>query len=829
MYWSKWQGSLAILLACVVLACAQPAVTTNATELDNHDIYLMLAEPGKAPQKCRLLYCWHMEDGLKACQVQNVETGELMTIIDPPLPVDAPELIADQPGAMQPKRKIYHWGSSRTAPAGFPQPPAGIASQPCTTCGQNPAFTCNTPYATSSPVQNQVVVGETCCTPMPEQVVIAEPATSIKPVPQRPGLLKKLFGGNSERPVTTVTQPKVPSPAAPVRIVKDDGSSGPTSLADLAKDTPAGTASTTQPKFVASTTTYPGTGQSTVPYPGAPQIVPSASGSAIPGHIAPQSPYATTENGNAGPNAVGTPQAPGALPGTGSVPAPATGNTVPNSGGNVVAPPASGANTTIPGKGNTNPPASAGSAFAMPATPNAGLTPSPSATAVASNPNVANLPPIPPPPSMVAYPGYQGTMPAKKNDIAKLPGADQPPLPANKTAPANKTDPLGNANDLIPDAAKKKLEIKSAPSTASGGPDNKGFTSGMSTGTGGTAGAPGTKSVDAPYAGGVATPSYATMPMQKPGAWTTPGGQNYGVPLGAQSANAAYSGMNLPVKYLPTPIVTVPSPTAPPFPPPPEIPHAPQPVAYENAFSAPEPPRNGQNSGGYSNPMMAMNPYAYPYGHPMMAPPGYGMSPAMMYSQTPMMAQGNPYGYAATPANPMGLSRNYSGPLPPSPISSPNVAQVSYQPYGVPGYASQPGYYANPAMDRPAQPMAPHASIAADDAVFQMLTTLKTSVYPAHREWAAMGLGKYDWHNHPYLVQGLLVAAKEDPAATVRVTCVQTLVRQGVSREIFAATFQSMQSDIDPRVRQAVAEALGASQPASPSAAVTPVEHKESQ
>jgi hypothetical protein len=317
------------------------------------------------------------------------------------------------------------------------------------------------------------------------------------------------------------------------------------------------------------------------------------------------------------------------------------------------------------------------------------------------------------------------------------------------------------------------------------------------------------------------------MPMQRPGgAWVSPGGQNYGVPLGAQSVNAAYNGMNLPVKYLPTPIVTVPSPTSPPFPPPPEIPHAPQPVPYENAFTMPEQPRNSQNAAGYGNPMMAMNPYAYPYGNPML-PPGYGMPPAMMYSQAPMIAQGYPYGNPASPSNPMGFSRNYTGPMPPNPIAAQNISQVSYQPYGVPAYTSQPGYFANPAMDRPAQPMAPHANVAADEAVYQMLTTLKTSMYPAHREWAAMGLGKYDWHNHPYLVQGLLVAAKEDPAATVRVACVQTLVRQGVSKEIFAATFQSMQSDLDPRVRQAVAEALGSSQPPSPPPAVTPVEHKE--
>ena len=49
------------------------------------------------------------------------------------------------------------------------------------------------------------------------------------------------------------------------------------------------------------------------------------------------------------------------------------------------------------------------------------------------------------------------------------------------------------------------------------------------------------------------------------------------------------------------------------------------------------------------------------------------------------------------------------------------------------------------------------------------------------REWAAEGLATLDWRIHPEIVQALVTAAQEDPAATVRVACLHDLAKMHVS------------------------------------------------
>jgi hypothetical protein len=333
---------------------------------------------------------------------------------------------------------------------------------------------------------------------------------------------------------------------------------------------------------------------------------------------------------------------------------------------------------------------------------------------------------------------------------------------------------------------------------------------------------------------------------------TSPAMQQPGLPLGSQSANAAYSGMKMPVKYLPTPMVTMPAPLRPPVPPAPQMPNPPQPTAYQNAFTPPEPPKGAKDN--YHNPMMGMMPPpgygmgqpgmmpppgygmgqpgmmpppGYGMGQPgMMPPPGYGMGqPGMMpppgygMAPPPMMAQGFPQGQPGSPSFPVNVARNYQGPTPPSPFGPQQpVVPVMYQQPPPPPYMGYPPpqtQYANPAMDRPGIPATPASlQVSEEDGVYQLLTTLKTSLYPAQREWAAIHLAKYDWRNQSHLIQGLLAGAKEDPAATVRIACIKSLVRLGVNREVYRPTLESMGQDIDPRVRQAVEEALSGTTPA---------------
>lgn len=595
MLWSKWKTPLAIVLlsgaAVAGLAWGQMPMTTPHATASHSDVYLTVAEQGKPAQKCRVLYCWTMNDGQTACQVQALDTGELITLVNPPLPKGAPRLLPDGAAGQQSVSQIFRYGKSKTCPPGFPQPPA------------------------------DVVQG---CAP-PRTPLLAGVSKWGKGTPAQP---------------TVITVP-VQSAPPPVHIVKPAPAPGNQVLANLAQATP----------------------------PAPSKMI-----------ITPSSPPLPTVN-------------------------------------------------TKPG-----------------------------------NDNWTKLPD-----------GKKNTMPP-----STLASEVKPAAPVSKTVEPFKKDPLANPGHLIPDAAKKKLDLKTDPELPPSLTKN-GYSD---------------------------MPGHPGMNMQKPGSMGI--GPN-GLPLGSASANAAYNGMPLPVKYLPTPIVTVPK-TAPPLPPPPEIPNAPQPVPYQNAFTPPEPPKGASN--GFPNPMMTGNPYQYP--NPMMMPPpppGHGMSPPMMVPPPMHMAQGQPQ-MQGSPSNPFNVPRSYQGPLPPNPTGQQPLAQVALQQPGFPmpyaGHPSYQGIYSNPAMDRPGVPVtAPTANTTSPDTVYQMLTTLKTSLYPAQREWAAIHLSKCDWRNQPHLVQGLLTAAKEDAAPMVRIACIKTLVRIGVTRDVYAPTLQAMKADVDPRVRDAVDEALG--------------------
>jgi hypothetical protein len=89
-----------------------------------------------------------------------------------------------------------------------------------------------------------------------------------------------------------------------------------------------------------------------------------------------------------------------------------------------------------------------------------------------------------------------------------------------------------------------------------------------------------------------------------------------------------------------------------------------------------------------------------------------------------------------------------------------------------------------------------------------MLTVLKMSSYPSQREWAANNLGTFDWHRHPVIVEALVTAAREDPAATVRAGCAYTLGRMHVTSEPVRATLRHLKEDRDPRVRADAEKAL---------------------
>jgi hypothetical protein len=126
--------------------------------------------------------------------------------------------------------------------------------------------------------------------------------------------------------------------------------------------------------------------------------------------------------------------------------------------------------------------------------------------------------------------------------------------------------------------------------------------------------------------------------------------------------------------------------------------------------------------------------------------------------------------------------------------------------YGYP----RPPMPVNPLMSVPYQPAAAQLPVAVAPApgVPQLLATLKESLYPSQREGAAEQLSELDWRIQPKVVEGLMTAAREDPAATVRATCVRALAHMKVNTSEAAALVQSLKGDRDPRVRQEAEEAL---------------------
>src|SRR5262245_3716614 len=62
-----------------------------------------------------------------------------------------------------------------------------------------------------------------------------------------------------------------------------------------------------------------------------------------------------------------------------------------------------------------------------------------------------------------------------------------------------------------------------------------------------------------------------------------------------------------------------------------------------------------------------------------------------------------------------------------------------------------------------AAPVQPYQQPATDpQAALNLIQTLRESIYPSQREWAAESLARIDWRSHPQVFDALLTAARED-------------------------------------------------------------------
>ncbi len=70
---SLWIGALVGMLACIA---------PGRVQVMPYEHIVTVREPGRPAQRCRVLKVWTDKDGSKGCQVQEVNTREIITVMD---------------------------------------------------------------------------------------------------------------------------------------------------------------------------------------------------------------------------------------------------------------------------------------------------------------------------------------------------------------------------------------------------------------------------------------------------------------------------------------------------------------------------------------------------------------------------------------------------------------------------------------------------------------------------------------------------------------------------------------------------------------------------
>src|SRR4051812_8685894 len=112
---ARWIGAVACALGLAGAGWGQSMTPERVVSVK---------EAGKPAQKCRVLRCWTEKDGSRLCQVQAVDTGEMMTIMDPsdaPPPAGAAAPAAGQGSSLRSlTSRVFRWGKGDEPPAGVP-------------------------------------------------------------------------------------------------------------------------------------------------------------------------------------------------------------------------------------------------------------------------------------------------------------------------------------------------------------------------------------------------------------------------------------------------------------------------------------------------------------------------------------------------------------------------------------------------------------------------------------------------------------------------------------------------------------------------------------
>jgi hypothetical protein len=701
-------GPVALVLAAAGISAA-PELPGRAVPAGTKERFVTLQEAGRPPMRCKILKSWYEPDGGKAYQVQDVETGEMVSIFAPAPRGDfTPK--SDKGRAVE--SRIVHWGTGTHPPAGTPEAPpdATVLGSPA------PAVMVAEPVR-AEPVRSELVKAEPVKAAPDVRPVVPYAAKNPPPGGWPTAFAKQpppRFGPTT--PAVTA-QPSPPATRWPMPVVKTDKQDAkPAAKAAPADKAAVQSAAIAKPAV--KTAEAPKQAVQTV-------LI------AKPEAKTPETPKAVKT-------------ATAAKPDVKSAEAPkAAGSDWHDSWGKVEQPKsallASAAPPTAPAPRKADP-LQDPETYSKVSVEDRVARKFKEKVVKGSDKQLADASPKPAADSPApAKP--TANVPASAKPATDAPAATKPAtvVPAKATkAPEKATSPK---SDLAPPPPPVPMPL---PLQASAVP---------------------------PVPAAVAAPSPPTVPVPTPGA-LPPITPTPAPPAVITTTPALAPPVPQPAEpRRPAPAVSVPAPAPPPVPAasgvPAYISAASQPANdYEgNAFSAPRraPKSNAGQAQGVPRPVSQMPGYV--------VVPGAGGSFAASAEPPAMIVTAPPAG----------------------------VVAVGY-PSGAPEPAS---------LNQP-------TPVNAGTSPWELLAALRTSLYPSQREWAADRLATCDWRSQPAVVEGLVFAARNDPAPMVRVGCLRALARMHAVCDMAVAAARELQNDTDARVRQEAEQTLGALQSVRP-------------
>lgn len=786
----RW-GCALMLLAQVGLASAQ---STSPPSTTGRSYTISVQVPGNPAQVCQIVKMWNEADGSRAYQVQALDTGELMTVLEK----GAGSSRSGGSVVMQ----VFRWGRSATPPAGTPTPPADAV-----TLG-TPATTTVARKPVSSPVANTSSQPHSAATAMP-----SAPTTLVAPEAPISGAPTIL----PPAPATTATLPQTTTPAAPVAAPQVAAPVTPAPVPVQAALPPVPVVTNPAPVTPAPVTAAPVVNQSL--QEALPPEVPMttvAKPTTVTTPVSRPTPdwrdsWSSVENKPV-PAPVPTP-----APQPVSVQQPGTPGGIPvarNDADDPLRQPA--AYSKNPEKANSRMGIPLGTPAALAAAGPATL----SKTTVIPMPSVPSTRPTP-----VTQPiGLSSTPPAPA------------PIVPNATTVANKpVEPTPAASPILnPLAAVNGGTTPQQcvpcpvcpPSTTT--PATK--TAAVSSTAACVPCQTGTTTV------GRLTPTPVTTPVvcepKKPTPVATPV-----VTKPRELAPMPTPVVKTPVKLTPTPAPVVAEPKKPT-----PTPTVSKPVKTEekqvptanktstasrwNPFGGPTKPvgMRSVTAAGARELLEDPQPVVIAeQGRPLVVTPPTNAFGEAMVMAPPPQGMGNAFtGPNGAAPQPIPMDRIRKDLMPPELVALMERQQRDMAagrptlplppfPGAMPSEATVTGPVPTPGPSLPTAPTPGYASVqqvSGNAALEQLRATIADGLLPSEREMAADQLAKYDPIRTPAAVSILLSGAKSDPATTVRVACVRAIGQMGARSQEVLTTLETVAKDSDPQVKQAATDVL---------------------